>query len=33
MEAVSQGQLNHKVTREYSGIYDEVKTSINTTID
>jgi len=33
MDAVSQGQLNRKVVREYSGIYEEVKTSINKTID
>lgn len=33
MEAVSKGALNQKITKDYSGIYDEVKQSINTTID
>lgn len=33
MEEVSRGSLSQKITRDYSGIYDEVKQSINTTID
>jgi len=33
MEAVSQGLLSQKVTREYSGIYEAVKNNINSTID
>ena len=33
MEAVSQGRLSQKITQNYEGVYDEVKTSINITID
>ncbi len=33
MAAVSGGALNQKITREYSGIYAEVKNNINGTID
>ncbi len=33
MEAVSEGGLNQKVTREYSGIYAAVKNNINGTIE
>ncbi|MDH5353448.1 MAG: methyl-accepting chemotaxis protein [Gammaproteobacteria bacterium] len=33
MESVSKGTLSRKITEDYSGIYDEVKQSINATID
>ncbi|NNE63761.1 MAG: PAS domain-containing protein [Gammaproteobacteria bacterium] len=33
MEAVSSGKLTSKVSGEYSGIYDAVKTNINSTIE
>ena len=33
MEGVSRGDLTRKIEKDYSGKYDEVKNSINTTID
>jgi len=32
-QAISRGDLNQKITRDYSGAYNEVKISVNTTAD
>jgi methyl-accepting chemotaxis protein len=32
-QALSEGDLSQKITKEYSGAYNEVKTSVNTTAD
>jgi methyl-accepting chemotaxis protein len=31
--ALANGDLSHKVTREYAGAYDQLKVSVNTTVD